>query len=362
MSSAARFVKGYLSWDSCDVFSLTANAGGRTDLAPVRQLPLHSNASLTCFRRCPREYQFRYVMLRRPRRKVEALRFGSFFHVGLNAWWACAGPESPEIRLLAAMHAVEDRASKNAEDADPFDMVKTVTLLAGYTTRWGDEDYVTIDVEKNFRLDYDTFGMVGSIDALVQRGGIIENVEHKTTAADISVGADYWRHVDTMDPQVSTYMAASRSLGYDVRDTLYDVIRKPTILPYKATPEDAKKYTKPTRAEPVPRLYANQREEDETPAEYGERLTADIVSKPDWYFQRRTVVRLEHDDAEHELDVLQTAQLIAFCAERGTWPRTPSACERYGRLCDYHEVCSGLTTIDDGTRFRTAAKQHEELA
>ncbi len=325
-----------------------------------RRLPVLSNSSLTCFRRCPREYQFRYVMLRRPRRKVEALRFGSFFHVGLNAWWTCEGAATPEVRLLAAMHAVEARAAKNEEDADPFDMVKTVTLLAGYTARWGEEGYLTIAVEKNFRLEFDGYALVGSIDAVAERRDV-HNVEHKTTAADISPTSDYWRHVDTMDPQVSTYMRASRSLGYDVRDTLYDVVRKPTLLPYKATPEEAKKYTKPTKAEPVPRLYANQREEDETPAEYGERLTADIVSKPDWYFQRRTIVRLEHDDAEHERDVEQTARMIAFCDERGAWPRSPSACERYGRLCDFHEVCSGLTTIDDGTRFTTKTKQHEEL-
>lgn len=328
----------------------------------------HSNSSLSCFRRCPREYQFRYVFLRRPTRKVEALRFGSFFHVGLNAWWGA--PNEPDARLFASLCAVRERAAERPEDSDPFDLVKAEALLAGYTARWGSDGYATLAVERKFRLPiyYDKgdsimrHELVGAIDAIASKGGVVSNVEHKTTSSDISAGSDYWRHVDVLDSQVSTYMTASRFLGHDVRDTLYDVVRKPTMKPYRATPEDEKKYTKPTKTEPIPRLYSNQREEDETPEEYRERLTADIAAKPDWYFARRTIVRLEKDDEEHERDLLQTVEMIRFCYDRGAFPRSVSACERYGRLCDYHEVCSGLTTIDDGTRFRTAETAHEELS
>jgi hypothetical protein len=322
---------------------------------------VHSNSSLTCFRRCPREYQSRYVFLRRPTRKVEALRFGSFFHVGLSAWWGA--PSDPEVRLLAALYAIRERAALRPEDSDPFDLVKAETLLTGYAARWGGEGYSTLAVEQRFDIPLGVCDarLVGAIDAIASKDGVVSNVEHKTTASDISAGSDYWRHVDTLDSQVSTYMVASRFLGHDVRDTLYDVVRKPTLIPLKATPEDAKKYTKPTKAEPIPRLYANQREEDETPEEYRERLTADIAVKPDWYFARRTVVRLERDDDEHERDLFQTIEMIQYCHDRGAFPRSVASCERYGRLCPYHEVCSGLTTIDDDTRFRTAETAHEEL-
>ncbi len=355
-------------------------------------LPLLSNSSLTTFRRCPREYYARYVLMRKPRRKAKALRDGSFMHVGLNAWWR--EPGDAASKLAAALLAIGVRAATNREDADQFDLAKAEALLTGYTVRWGDAPYETIAVEKMFRLPHvqtcgtcegngtfdgdacevcdgdgdelSGYDLGGAIDAIVyQKSGpyrtTIHNVEHKTTSSDISPGSDYWRHVVALDSQVSTYEAASKSLGYDVRDTIYDVIRKPEIEPLKATPEDKKKYTKPTKSEPIPRLYSAQRETDETPEEYGARLRDDITKRPDWYFQRMTIVRLDRDHVEHARDVWQTAQMIRFAETNDAWPRSPNACERYHRLCEYHDVCSGLTTIEDNTQFTTKAKQHEEL-
>lgn len=329
----------------------------------MRKLPLLTNSSITTFRRCPREYYFRYVLNRKARRKAAALKFGSLFHVGLNAWFRANG--DAWNRLVNAVDAV--RVSAEKEDTDAFDLVKAECLLAGYSARWGDEPYETIAVEKGFRLPIDLdvyslgFDLGGSIDAIVRNGSHLHNVEHKTTSADISAGSDYWRHVVTLDSQVSTYDAASRAMGYDVRDTIYDVVRKPELVPLKATPEESKKYTKPTKAEPIPRLYASQRETDETPDEYRARLTEDIIARPEWYYARMTIVRLENDNEEHARDVVQTAQMIRFAEDHKAWPRSPSACERYRRWCDFHPVCSGETSIDDGTRYESKTKQHEEL-
>ncbi len=329
----------------------------------LRRLPILTNSSLTTFRRCPREYQFRYISLRKLVFKAAALKFGSLFHVGLNAWWA-VNSGSVE-RLGRALLAI--RAYAQANDTDSFEVMKAETLMAGYTARWGDAGYETIAVEKRFFIPGEvgslpSFVMAGSIDAIasLRRGQSLHNIEHKTTGADISVASDYWRQVMTMDNQVSTYHAAAKALGYDVRDTVYDVIRKPEIVPLKATPEEDRTYTIPTKKNPVPRLYAKQREEDETPEQYGERLAASIAEKPDWYFARTTIVRLERDDAEHACDTAHTARLIAFCTEEDMWPRSPNACERYHRLCDYHPVCSGETTIES-SRYENKTEQHEEL-
>lgn len=335
-----------------------------------RHIPVLTQSSITTFRRCPREYHFSYRLNRKARRKLAALKFGSLFHVGLNAWWFMV---SPEKRLEAAVMRMRHYAE--TEELDAFELVKAECLMAGYTARWGDEPYETIAVEKTFRVPIVTpneshnpayndhlYDLVGSIDAIVLASNVFHNIEHKTTSADISAGSDYWRRVIALDSQVSTYNAASKALGYDVRDTIYDVTRKPELQPLKATPEESKKYTKPTKAEPIPRLYANQREADETPEEYRERLTVDIIARPDWYFQRQTIVRLEHDDTEHERDVRQTAQMIRFAEDHDAWPRSPNACERFRRLCDFFDVCSGECSIDDGTRYETKTKQHEEVS
>ena len=326
----------------------------------TRRLPVLSNSSLTTFRRCPREYYYASVLRRRPKVKADALRFGSLFHVGLNAWWGAH--DDPSLRLTAAIVAMRS----SVDVVDPFDLAKAEALMTGYTARWGDEPYETIAVEQQFRLPIEGTDaeQCGAIDAIVRTSGTgsafasIHNVEHKTTSQDISPGSNYWRHVQSLDSQVSTYDAAAKALGYDVRDTIYDVIRKPNLLPLKATPEESKKYTRPTKAEPVPRLYANMRETDETPDEYRERLFVDIASNPDRYYQRATIVRLEAENEAHALDVLHTAEMIRFAEQRNAWPRTVSACERYNRLCDYHDVCSGHTDIND-SRYETKESTHE---
>ena len=89
-------------------------------------LPVLTNSSITTFRRCPREYQFRYVMLRKGLRKSAALKFGSLFHRGLNAWWS-----SKLDRFDAALVAMREHLD-GKEETDAFEMVKAETLIAGY--------------------------------------------------------------------------------------------------------------------------------------------------------------------------------------------------------------------------------------
>ncbi len=364
-------------------FSLLAAASDRTHRNPrmtKRSLPLLSNSSLNTFRRCPREYYFRYVLLRKTRSKSAALRFGTLFHVALNAWWRCNGSELQ--KLQEALTAIDAESGEH----DPFEVAKARCLIIGYTARWGEEGYETIAVELQFRLPLEigqqvldsvtgivvghtspgrVYDLGGAIDAIARknvRGNArLCIVEHKTTSADISVGADYWRHIVTMDPQVSTYMSAAKSLGYNPHDTLYDVIRKPDIRPLVATPEEERKWTKPTKAEPIPRLYKNQRETDETPEEFEARLLEDIEENPGRYFARMPIVRLEEDDEAHRWDVIDTARMIQFAESERAWPRSPNACERFRRLCGYHDACSGITTIEDDSRFETKTHQHEEL-
>ncbi len=335
----------------------------------TRHLPTLTNSSITTFRRCPREYYFAYVLLKKSRKKSHALMFGSLFHAGLNAWWLVTDvPQS--ARFFVAIEALRRHASEH--DIEAVDLVKAECLMAGYTARWGDEPYETIAVEKRFAVPVhvsrgDDYDLCGSIDALVRDGygssfAPHHNVESKTTSADISAGSDYWRRVIALDSQVSTYNAAAKEMGFDIRDTIYDVTRKPEIAPLKATPEESKKYTKPTKAEPVPRLYANQRENDETLDEYRARLTEDIIARPEWYFARQTIVRLDHDDAEHAKDIAQTAAMVRFAEEHDSWPRSPNACERFHQMCPFFDVCAGESSIDDGTRYENKTAKHEELS
>ena len=185
-------------------------------------------------------------------------------------------------------------------------------------------------------------------------------VENKTAGEDIGPAANYWRRL-ILDPQVSMYVTGTRHLGFDVGGVMFNVLRKLALQPYEATPPDQRKYTKPTKAEPVPRLYANQRDRDETPEEFEQRCIDAIAEEPARYYQRRLVVRLRDDLHEANVDVWQTAGAIRDARRLAVWPRNPDSCLHFGRACDFFSACSGEQSIDDPVLFRTNPRRHEEL-
>ncbi len=327
---------------------------------PVRSLPVVSHSSLTEFRRCPKEYYFSHVMKRVSKYRSYSLRFGDLIHVGLNEWWMSAG--TPKEKLICATGALCSKVSSNSEEYNEFDYVKAVALMVGYTAHWGQCDYETLEVEKEFTLPimqtsddeehtFDTgYKIKGRIDAIVRDSeGKVYNVEHKTTSKDISYASDYWKHIYSLDSQVSMYDIASKMMGYDTVSTIYDVIRKPELLPYKATVNP--KWTRPTKNDPIPHLYKGQHESDESPEEYHKRLLVDVSSRPSWYFARKNIVRLESDNNLHIEEVLSTCKHIHVREVDETWPRHPGACLRYNSYCTYHDVCTGCASIEDDSRY-----------
>jgi hypothetical protein len=184
--------------------------------------------------------------------------------------------------------------------------------------------------------------------------------EIKTTSEDLSLAGVYWRRLG-IDAQVSLYLAAARALGFDCVGILYDALRKPDLLPMKATPVELRKYTKPTKKDPVSRLYANQRDTDETPDEYFRRCLDAIKEDPERYFRRGVITRLESELDEARADVWQTATAIRDARRLKVFPRNADSCVQWSRVCDYFAVCCGEQSIDDPVLFRKNEKKHVEL-
>ena len=248
---------------------------------------------------------------------------------------------------------------------DNWDICRAEEMILGYCAKWveQDKDRVTLGVEKRFQLQlHDGNTMVaGSLDALIrEHDSRVRLIEHKTSSKDISPGSPYWANVIAADSQISTYMQALKGMGYEATDCVYDVLRKITLLPYKATPMGDRKYTKATK-NTTSRLYADQRVTDETLEEYRLRIREDIASQPQHYYVRQTVVRLDSDDEKHEDDVRGTVEMINYSRERMIYPRHPASCQRYNTMCPYHGVCSGIDNINNERSFRTARTAHEEL-
>lgn len=307
-----------------------------------------TNSMRNTFARCHRAYKFSYVDLMRPVATKDALAFGTAFHALLEQYWS-----GKEIVL-------------EGDDTD-YTFWTLKALMHGYIDKWqvSDSDkYEHVAAEVGFEaplMNPETGGvsktwvLAGKIDAIAREKatGKLVIVEHKTAGQDIGPGSDYWRKIP-IDGQVSGYYVGAQANGYEVSNCLYDVIRKPTIKPLKATPPERRKYNKDGS------LSKTCRELDETPQEWYERLKADIAERPDYYYARLEVARSEGDLMEYLFDMWAVGREISDAERLDRWSRNPQSCSVFG-TCEYFDVCTGCASLDDVTLFRTAEKVNEEL-
>lgn len=259
----------------------------------------------------------------------------------------------------------------------PEALVRARCMMAVYHARhWAEttEELEVLAVECEFTAPLTnpdtgatsrTWQRAGKFDALVRtrRGGTVLVVEHKTSSDDITPGSDYWTAL-TLDGQVSGYLEGARALGYEVAGCLYDVLGKPSHRRLLATPPESRKYTQEKRdrlgnvVEPS-RLYAGQRDDDETLDAYEDRLLGAMCVDPQRYAVRGTVVRIGDETTEAAADDWATGRAVRDAELADRWPRNPDACRRYGRLCSYWPICAGQAAADD-SRF-TRTRPHREL-
>lgn len=191
--------------------------------------------------------------------------------------------------------------------------------------------------------------------------------ETKTSSESIAFGSTFWKKT-TLDPQISLYIPALRAIGYDPRGCVYDVLRKPQLKPsdipildadgikivldqngQRVRTKDGKKWRQTGDAE----LRYVLQSRPETPEEFGARCLDAIAEKPDYYYARGIVVRLQADEREAAVDVWQTASQMRESRRLNVYPRNPDSCTQYGRECDYLNVCSGVADINNDLLFKT---------
>lgn len=285
-----------------------------------------THSRLSCFRDCPRKHYLRYELGLRKDEDGFARKFGSALHYCLE---------------------MTDRGLEIQDDElgleDPYDQAMLAAVFRAHIERYSEaEDQLeVVAAEQEFEIPLinpetgrptPTFVLRGKIDRIVRlRDGRLALGEYKTTSRDFSPGAEYWQNLH-MDPQLSIYVIAAREMGYPIETVLYDVTRRPALRPYKATPEENRKYKKDGT------LYANQREEDETPEAYMARITADIAERPEHYFSRIEIARLDQDLDDCRADLWQQQLAVRAAQKSGHWYKNPNSC--YGIFsCDFLPVC-----------------------
>jgi hypothetical protein len=332
----------------------------------MREPELITTSRLRTFNACRRLHHYKYELGYRPLVDREDAAFGTIFHAGLEQWWLSHLNRDPGPALLMARVGIADATMRMGVDESTA--AKADLLMVGYDARWAPTmgQFQVLGVEQRFVAMLPTpegavsrrlLRVAGKLDALVRRrdDGSVWIVEHKTTGADLTPGSLYWQRL-RMDTQVSVYFEGVRALGYQPAGCIYDVISRPDSKPLKATPLDKRKYRKDGA------LYANQRAEDETMAEFKARLAEEIAAAPETFFQRSEVVRLERELEESRRDTYDTSLMIREAANQGRAPRNPDQCFAYGQTCPFFDVCCGAAELEDPTRFKRLENVHPELA
>lgn len=331
-----------------------------------------TKSRLAVYGQCQRLHDLEYVRGYRPVVESESMAWGSLLHAGLEAWWRAhqrgVGGGLSLLALPEAEAAMTAYRAAHFAAIDDAAFARAEVLIIAYDARWAASmaDYEVIGVEVEFVATIPgrkRLRVAGKLDVLLRKrsDGSIWFVEHKTSGADLTAGSTYWQRL-RMDPQVSIYFGGCRVLGYEPAGCIYDVLVRPDQRPLKATPVELRKYTKPTKAEPVSRLYANQRENDETLDEFRARIAGLVGENPEAYFARAEVVRLASEIENAERDVEELSLQIRAGAQTGISPRNPNACFLYGRTCAFLSACDGTASLDDETKFRKLDQVHQELS
>jgi hypothetical protein len=366
-------------------FNMTEQMSMELNARPIgRSILTHSR--LDAFQRCRRYHHNAYGLGVRliP---SDDLYLGTVVHEAVAAIHAGRSAVDSLIDLLSAYAAQIEAAQTEERTATlAIEQVKAFRLIEGWSRRWSDSPIEIVATERHFEIPLlnpdtgaksQTYTFAGKIDAIARlEDGRLAVYELKTMSDDLTIGSDYWK-TKQLDPQIARYLIAARTISFDCATILYDAIRKPEIRPKQVPLVDADGFKivmdldgnrvfldngKPRQSGDESKGWKLQ-SRIETPDEYSTRLAADIAERPDFYFARMEVPRLDHELAEAAADMWDIAKDIRNAELHDRHYLNTRSCRLFGR-CAYLDVCTNRTDLSTGSLpdgFYRIGNVHPEL-
>lgn len=318
---------------------------------------LLTHSRMQCAKQCPRKHYYRYELGVRRSRIDAPLRLGSAVHIGLDAHGKGESDHASISKAVAGYEALPKWAITEETVADwMVERETVVAMLAGYFDAWRDDRAEVVASELAFELPITnpetgaasrTYRVAGKIDKIVRLpDGRLAVREHKTTGDSIDPDSDYWPRLG-IDQQISLYYLGAHGLGHAVETVDYDVLRKPSIRPRKVTKAEAEEWGRNgTYFEKAVEDHEVRAGMTETPVMYGARLRMDVATRPEFYYARREIPRLERDLDEFRWELWQQSQALREARNAGRWFRNTSACLNMGR-CEYLTLCGNGIAPDE---------------
>lgn len=273
------------------------------------------------------------------------------------------------------MQAIDESTPLHADDSQLLVRAKVRGLVRGYDARWQNHDYKPLAVEQyvespilnpETNASSRTFKGAGKMDLLAERGGRRVLFDHKTTSDDIEdPNATYWRQLQ-IEGQASHYMLLEWLNGRKIDDAVWDVVRKPSISPKKLTKAEMGQVVSMRNYfgwVPPQSFIDTCRSWDgrETLDMYEARLAHDCTTeRPERYFQRRPVPRLDSELLEYAKELWSHTQDIILTRREDRHVRNSGACMLYGSPCNFLGICSGYDS-PDSDKWARKEFVHNEL-
>lgn len=277
--------------------------------------------------------------------------------------------------LAAAIDAINSIVPVTADYSQQLVAAKCRALMHGYHQRWGSFPFTVLGVEEMLQSDLwnpatdrksRSFKVAGKIDVRARRNGRDVIIDHKTCSEDITdPHAPYWRQL-AVESQLSHYMLLEWLNNRKVDEGVWDVVRKPSISPKKLAFKEASGVILSGQYLGVNLSVSSLKQlEDpecrETLEMYEVRLRQDCTAiRRDWYFQRRTIPRLDSEIAEYAGELWEHGQEMLHTIKTDRHPRNSGACMRYGGPCKFLGICSGHDTADSDN-WQPKSQVHSEL-
>ena len=281
-----------------------------------------TQSSMNCVARCEEKYRVRYIEGLRRSEYTPALTVGTAFHAGIEH----GSPLAADAVLLEAME-VASYLDKVAAIEAMRPVVRA--MVSGALSLWADWPAPEAR-EVKFELPLinpgtgapstrhifaGVFDGVFLPDELGAQAQEVRLLEMKTTSR---LDADYLRRL-ALDPQISAYcLAASAKYGVPGREVVYRVVRKPSIRQRK----------------------------NESPEEFADRVSADYLERPEFYFAEEIVTRTDAQLERWHHEMWESHRRVMRLENGGMSVRNTQHCLDFGR-CDYFDLCRGVITADD---------------
>ncbi len=322
-------------------------------------------SALNAFRNCPRKYKYRYIDHLRPVKRVDTLAFGSVIHEALERWYTLPADTH---RLLAILDFLDEQFP--AHQADPEQKAKwhlARAMMAGYASRYADEEFEVLAVEKKFEAGIHnpdtgrasrTFTMAGKVDGIVrsQADGELYVLEHKTAS---TITSDYLDRLWT-DTQVALYAFYLRQIGYPIVGVIYNVMLKSRLQQRAGeTQEQYEARRAALAAKNKSGKSTAKRQEPESDEQFAARL-AEWYARPE-AFHRERIFLSEERLAMLTEEVWEITQQYLDARRRGKWLLNTSNCFSFQRPCEYLPYCQSGFNPNVRNNLYVIAPPHGEL-